>query len=161
MTLGRHFALTLEDEALLRKCDETKRDDWIGNEVEQRYSEPWFCDTDKAWDAIHRAFTDSTLSYEPVSPLAGVILGGEPLYFESDYIISHKSIRYVGQIVRALAKLDKLTFKNLYFKIDSYQYGFPLTSEDFEYSWEWLAPLQEFYQNAFVSERSVIFTASQ
>jgi Domain of unknown function (DUF1877) len=161
MMRGRHFALTPEDEGVLRKCDELLRDDWISNEIEERYSEPWFCDTDTAWDAIHRALTDSTLSYEPTTELAGVILGGEPLYFETDYIISFKTIEYVEQVANALAKLDKLTFKNLYFKINSEQYGFPLTDADFDYSWEWLFPLLEFYQNAFKNKRSVIFTAPQ
>jgi hypothetical protein len=156
---GRHFALLPEDERKLRECEASFRAEWIGNEVEERYVEPWFCDTDKAWDAIHRALSDSTLSYDVSTPLRGVILGGEPLYFKDDYMISYKPASFVDHISAALKNIDKQTFRSLYFKIDPNLYGFILTEHDFEYSWEWLKGLPAFYSNAAKNGLPVIFTA--
>jgi hypothetical protein len=161
MTLGLHFALTSSDETLLRNVPDDERGDWIGNEIEERYTQPWFCDSDKAWDAIHRAFALSALNYDASTPLRGVILGGEPLYFEEDYIISYKSPNYVKQIAKALEQLSAEAFRQLYFEIDEKMYGFPLTEDDFQYSMSWLEKLKSFYSTAAANGRSVIFTASQ
>jgi Domain of unknown function (DUF1877) len=161
MTLGRHFALKLEDEKLLREIPDAERAEWIGNEVEERYTEPWICDSDKAWDAIHRAFGNSILDYEASTPLRGVILGGEPLYFETDYIISYKSPGYVKQIAAVLKNLTVEQFRERYFSIDEAEYGQPLDEEDFLYSWHWLEGIKTFYNTVADVNRSVIFTASQ
>jgi Domain of unknown function (DUF1877) len=161
MTLGRHFALVSADEILLREVPDEDRADWIGNEIEERYLEPWFCDSDKAWDAIHRAFDNSALSYDASTPLKGVILGGEPLYFEGDYILSFKSPAYVRQIADALEAVSAESFRKLYFAIDESHYGCPVDEEDFLYSLNWLEKLKSFYSTAASDGRSVIFTASQ
>jgi hypothetical protein len=57
-------------------------------------------ETDKAWDAIHRALTDGTLSHhDPKYHYGHVILGGESLYSEDDYAalletgISRRAVR--------------------------------------------------------------------
>jgi hypothetical protein len=161
MTLGLHFALTKEDENLLLECEEPDRLEWIGSVLEERYERPWTCDSDKAWDAIHRAFNDSVLDYEVRTPLAGVILGGEPLYSETDYIISFKSSHLVEQVAQALEVVTEAKFREAYFQIDPEQYGFPTTQEDFEYSWASVQELQDFYKHASKNKRSVIFTAAQ
>jgi hypothetical protein len=161
MTLGLHFALTSADEKLLREVPDAERSDWIGNEIEERYLQPWFCDSDKAWDAIHRAFDNSKLSYDASTPLRGVILGGEPLYFEEDSIISYKSPEFVKQIAKELKDVSVEQFRKLYFSIDTNQYGCPVDEDDFQYSWDWLNRVKSFYDTAAADGRSVIFTASQ
>lgn len=161
MTLGRHFALTPSDDGLLREVPDGERGVWIGNEIEERYEEPWICDSDKAWDAIHRAFNNSILDYDASTPLRGVILGGEPLYFETDYIISYKSPEYVKLIAEALKNLSVEQFRKSYFSIDETEYGQSLDEEDFLYSWEWLEGIKTFYGTVADDNRAVIFTASQ
>jgi hypothetical protein len=161
---GVHFALTDIDERRLLDCPEAERVSLIGNDIEGRYftgMQESLCETDKAWDAIHRAFGNSVLDYEYRSPLHGVILGGRPLYSGEDYIISYKDRKRVQEIASALAEVNQPAFRELYFKIDQENYGHPLSEEDFEYSWDCLSDLKEFYECAARSERPVIFTADQ
>ncbi len=161
---GVHFALTEIDEWRLLSCPEADRVQLVSYHIEERYFKgrrEWLCETDKAWDAIHRAFGDSSLDYEYRSPLHGVILGGQPLYSGNDYIISYKDKRRVAEIAPALAQVDRAGFSELYFGIDWEKYGHPLSPEDFEYSWEWLSALKEFYGHAAQAGRPVIFTTDQ
>jgi Domain of unknown function (DUF1877) len=161
MTLGLHIAMTPDDEKALREVSDDGRADWVVNELEERYDEPWICESDKAWDAIHRAFANSILDYDASTPLRGVILGGEPLYFETDYIISYKSPEYAKKIAEVLKNLSLEQFRERYFSIDEAEYGQPLDEEDFLYSWHWLEGIKTFYNTVAEVNRSVIFTASQ
>lgn len=161
---GVHFALTAEHEQRLGACPVEERPDFVSNDIEEAYfagSPDWLCETDKAWDAIHRAFNSSELNYEYRAPLQGVILGGEPLYFGNDYVISLKLGAQVQEIAGALNAVTKSSFRQLYFDIDPKKYGFDLTDEDFEYSWGWLEKLVPFYLRSADAGRSVIFTTDQ
>ena len=161
---GVHFALTEIDERRLFDCPEAERVSLIGDDIENRYftgMQEWACETDKAWDAIHRAFNNSGLDYEYRSPLHGVILGGRPLYSGEDYIISYKDKKRVREIAPALVQVDLAAFRELYFKIDQEKYDHPISEEDFEYSWDGLSGLKEFYKRAARYERPVIFTTDQ
>jgi hypothetical protein len=159
---GVHFALTAEDEQKLLASPADKRVDFITDEIEETYIDgDWQCETDKAWDAIHRAFSASELDYEYLSPLHGVVLGGEPLYFKDDYIISLKSIERVREIAGALNRVTEASFRPLYFAIDPKKYGFNVSDEDYAYTWDWLKGLVPFYLRAAEAGRPVIFTADQ
>jgi hypothetical protein len=60
---GVHFALTEIDERRLLDCPKAERVALVVNEIEGRYftgMQEWLCETDKAWDAIHRAFNITT-----------------------------------------------------------------------------------------------------
>jgi len=162
MPLGRHFALS---EADLNSVKElaltTALVEFISNDVEERYTEEWFGDTDKAWDAIHRAFNDSALDYRFETPLQGVILGGEPLYGGDDYVVSLKTADEVRKINDALQPITREDFEMAYRRIDPEQYGFPLSDDDLDYSWHWLGDLKSFYARAAAARRAVIFTTDQ
>jgi hypothetical protein len=161
---GVHFALTDIDERRLLDCPETERVALISNDIEERYfsrMREWLCETDKAWDAIHRAFNNSDLDYEYKSPLHGIILGGKPLYSGHDYIISYKDRQQTKEISLALSQIPGHVFKGLYYSISQKKYGFPLSQDDCEYSWNWLSALKEFYERAACHERPVIFTTDQ
>ncbi|MTD93026.1 DUF1877 family protein [Hyphomicrobium sp. xq] len=161
---GVHFALTAEDERRLLACPAGQRPDFIRNDIEEFYfahAGEWLCETDKAWDAIHRSFGASELHYEYRSPLHGVILGGEPLYFRRDYIISLKKSGCVGEIAGALGAVGEQEFRARYFGIDPMKYDCPLSEEDFEYSWSWLQRLIPFYLRSAEAGRSVVFTTDQ
>ena len=164
--LGVHFALSPADlQALLAAPSDEDRLSLVTNDVEERYldeASTYAAQTDKAWDAIHRALTDGQLAYDNGPyPLSHVILGGEPLYADDDYIISLKTVDQVRAIAKALAALTKEQLRAGYDRIDPSGYGFPLSDEDFEYTWDWLTGLVPFYQTAATEGRAVIFTADQ
>jgi hypothetical protein len=156
--------LTAEDEQKLLACPAEQRAEHVSNNIEGAYFEnarDWLCETDKAWDAIHRAFSASELDYEYRSPLHGVILGGESLYFEDDYIISLKSAERVREIAGALGAVTEAAFRPLYFAINPRKAGFAIDDDDFAYTWGWLKDLVPFYRRSAEAGRSVIFTADQ
>jgi hypothetical protein len=92
---GVHFAVT-EDElaALLARPHGDDRLEFLEEEIEERLFEEAperVCETDKAWDAIHRALTDGSLEPKAAGyPGSAVILGGQSLYDSDDYIVSLK-----------------------------------------------------------------------
>ena len=94
--LGVHFALSNEDVVNIRALsDEQERLSYLQEEIEERYLvEPvtYAAESDKAWDAMHRALTDGRLTWDGGTyPLNHVVLAGELLYTEDDYIMSLKS----------------------------------------------------------------------
>ena len=145
--------------------------DYLQVEIEEIYSEKFqnqVAETDKAWDAIQRAFSESECDPSHKSgiyPANMVILGGKILYgdkmWEEDYIISLKKTHEVADIYQFLHKLEKFQFRDLYFKIDKEKYEFDLTEEDFEYTWAWLSETVKFWKLATERKLSVIFTVDQ
>ncbi len=164
--LGVHLALTDEEVDKLESLpSDAERLEYLQEDLEERYfseHREFLAQSDKAWDAIHRALGDGDLSYTsgPV-PLRFTILGGTPLYYGGDYIISLKSPLQVGAVAQALQSLTLGDFRKCYDAMDAGKYGFPKSDEDFEYTWHWLAQIRDFYQRAVEAERCVIFTADQ
>ena len=83
--LGVHFALTPADlEALLAASTDAARLALVQEDIEPRYLDKasvHAAQTDKAWDAIHRALTDGQLADDNGAfPLSHVVLGGQRLY---------------------------------------------------------------------------------
>ena len=70
-------------------------------------------------------------------PLNHVVLAGELLYTEPDYIMSLKSPAQVRDIAAALPAISEDHFRVRYFAIDPESYDGPLSEEDFGYTWEW------------------------
>lgn len=163
---GIHFALTDAEIDRLESLEtDAERLEYLQEELEELYfgeHAEFLCESDKAWDAIHRALGDGELSYTTgPEPLRFVILGGEPLYFKSDYIMSLKLPLAVGAVAHALQTLTKDEFRRRYDEMDATRYGFPKSTEDFEYSWSYLCDIRAFYQRAMAAERCVLFTADQ
>lgn len=68
----------------------------------------WTCELDKAWDAIHRALTNGKLEWDGgTCPLNHVILGGEILYSEPDYIMTLKTPEQVADITKNFDRVTK------------------------------------------------------
>ena len=80
---------------------------------------------------------------------------------EDDYIVSYKNAEQVKAVSEALKSLSEGEFREKYFKIDEAKYEYPLSEEDFEYSWGWLSSTFEFWHNAAKNNLSVIFTVDQ
>jgi len=164
--LGVHFALSSDDvAALLSKSNDEERLTFVQEEIEERYFEApctHIAQSDKAWDAMHRALSDGLLSYDGGHyPLSHVVLGGQPLYDEDDYIISLKTPDQVRDVAAAIAGITQEQFREKYDAIDPEEYGFDLTDEDFQYTWEWFQEVRALYQTAAAEGRHVLFTADQ
>jgi hypothetical protein len=91
--LGVHFALTDEDAtALLHKATNADRLEFVQEHIEERYfndEDIYIAQSDKAWDAMHRALAAGPLRYEDGDyPLSLAVIGGDALYDEDDYIMS-------------------------------------------------------------------------
>ena len=164
--LGVLFALTeMQVAALRKKKNDKARLEYVQEVIEERFFEEspeLVAETDKSWDAIHRSLTDGSLAYNNgVFPLSHVILGGESLYSSEDYIMSLKNPDEVRDIARAIRTVSRDQLRAGYDRINPAEYGLPLTSKDFEYTWEWFSGLAPFWENAARSGRHVLFTADQ
>ncbi|MET8152185.1 DUF1877 family protein [Actinoplanes sp. NPDC049668] len=158
------FGLTAEQEAALMATrddaevrafvEEVEMGDWDG--------EPLDCETDKAWDAMHRCLSDGTLgSGRRLSPLDLAVLGGGHHYEGDDYVVSHVLVDEVAQVAAGLQAVDETWMRQRYDRIDPVSYQGVLGDEDFEYTWYWFTRVRDFYGRAAAAGRAVIFTVDQ
>ncbi len=164
--LGVHFALDAETVQKLRSFStEAERLEYLQEELEEDFfenNEDSVAQTDKAWDAIHRSLTDGEIGWDNGTyPLNHTILGGELLYTQDDYIMSLKTVAQVKDIATALRGVTEGRLRQAYFRIDPANYGFPVTEQDFEYTWSWFQSMRDFYFRAAEQRNFVLFTASQ
>lgn len=164
--LGVHFALTEKEAAHLRSLDdEQDRLEHLQEVIEEHYlndEKQFTAESDKSWDAMHRALADGEMSWDGGDyPLNHTVLAGELLYTESDYIMSLKTPAQVRDIAVALPGITEADFRRRYFAIDPKSYGFPLTEEDFRYTWDWFQAVRDLYTRAAEAGRFVLFTADQ
>ena len=158
---GVHFAITpSQEKALLAAISDSKRIKLV-EEIEEIWEEPFVCETDKAWDAIHRCLTDGTLLYVSGEyPLNHVVCGGRQLYRRRDFTISYVSPLQVREVVEALPKITKAWMHQRYNKLDPKEYNeVEMGDEDFDYTWQCFLELRRFYKKAASAKRAVIFTA--
>jgi hypothetical protein len=164
--LGVHFALSeAQVKKLLRFADDERRLEYLQEKIEEELlghgSEDAF-ETDKAWDALHRSLTGGELAYDNGKyPLSHVILGGEPIYIEDDYIMSLKTPEQVRAIAAAIKSVTKEQVQAGYMRIDANAYGAELSEDDFEYTWSNFDGLPEFFARAAANGKYVLFTADQ
>ena len=137
--LGVHFALTEQEAGYLRSLDdEQDRLSHVQEVIEEHYlshEKQFAAESDKSWDAMHRALADGEMSWDGGDyPLNHTVLAGELLYTDSDYIMSLKTPEQVRDIASALSGITETEFKRRYYAINTRSYGFPLTDEDFHYT---------------------------
>lgn len=164
--LGVHFALADEDVASLRALpDDAARLDFVSGNIEERYFAQHRDDiaqSDKAWDALHRALADGKLTREGGTyPLNHTVLAGELLYAGGGYIMSLKTPAQVRDIAAALEALTEDEFRKRYYAIDQSDYDMDLDEDDFAYTWESLTDVRTLYRRAAAQGRHVLFTADQ
>jgi len=159
---GVHFALTESEAAALRAVEDDARIDHIQTAIETPFFEKakhYFAESDKAWDAMHRALTDGGLSWEGGTyPLNHAVMGGEQLYGNDDYIISLKTPEQVREISAALDRFTKGEFRKRYDAIDPTDYDGEMGDQDFDYTWEALDDVRALYRRAAADGRYVLFT---
>ena len=164
--LGVHFALTEGDVRTLRSIgDEDERLTYLQEVIEELYlaeRKTYAAESDKAWDAMHRALADGHLSWDGGDyPLNHAVLGGELLYTADDYIMSLKTPAQVKDIATAIATLTRTDLRLRYNAIPENEYDGTLDDEDFDYTWGWFQGVRDLYQRAAMEDRYVLFTADQ
>jgi hypothetical protein len=164
--LGVHFALDDEWVQRLKSFRSQRRLlEFFVNDLEEeffaRHSE-WVQETDKAWDGIHRSLTDGRFTWNNGNyPLNHVILGGERLYTNDDYILVLKTPPQVRDVAEALKSVSKPNLRDGYSLITRGNCDWETSDEDWEYTWSWFEPLCDFYRRAADANRYVLFSASQ
>lgn len=164
--LGVHFALTVEEVSLLRgQPDGEIRVNFVKEVFEDVYlveESPYAAESAKAWDAMDRAMTmklDDSL--DPDGLLRYLVVDGESLNSDEDYILSLKTPDQVVLLATIIENIDISAFRNRYFMIDPAEYGEPLSEEDFQYTWEWFQCVRDLFRTAADSKRYVLFTVDQ
>jgi hypothetical protein len=75
------FAITATDVERLLAATEDESVREIVDDIEERWDESWLCELDKAWDGLHRCFTDGEIEIDNGEyPLNHAILGGKQVY---------------------------------------------------------------------------------
>jgi len=159
MSLGVHFALTEVDEDRLLAAESDEDVMAIVEEIEESYPAESKCDTDKAWDPIHRSLTDGRLEYaNGTFPLNAAILGGDQLIDELDYTVTYLSATQVPVVAEALDAIEEDWFRARYFAIDDPEYVTEIGEEDYDYAWDGFQDVRDFFAATAKSGRAVIFT---
>jgi len=164
--LGVHFSLSLEEVRQIRAIDdESERVDYLHNVIEEEYyrNQPERkAESDKAWDAMHRALSDGELTWHGGDyPLNLVVLGGDRLYKDSTFIMVLKTPDQVRDVAATLPSVTESEFRRRYFAINPETYGCSPNEEDFGYTWDWFQGVREFWLRAAAEGRYVLFTADQ
>ncbi|WP_433061818.1 YfbM family protein [Dactylosporangium sp. CS-033363] len=160
--LGVHFAITPEQERALLAADDAGDADAVAGlleDIEESWDDDLKVDTDKAWDAIHRALTDGTLDPDGGEyPLSHAIAGGRHLHDDS-YVV-HVTAAEAGDVAKALHGVDRAWFRARFDAIDDPEYRGALDDGDFEYTWGNFEDVRAFYDRAAEAGRAVLFTAT-
>jgi hypothetical protein len=160
---GVVFALTADDEAALLAADGDA--DAVLAEIEaieERWDVERLAETDKAWDAIHRALTDGDLAWENgTAPLNRTILGGRRLSAGDDYIAIYKTAQEVADVAAALATIDEEAILERYRQLVPVDYAPEYGEDDAAYTAEWYAAVRTLYATAAREGLSALFTVSE
>jgi hypothetical protein len=134
----------------------------IVEELEEEWEDNFVMETDKAWDAIHRALSDGTLDDDGGEyPLNRAILGGKHLDAGESYIVVLVPKKEVPDVAKALASIDERDFKRRYETVVPKDYAPEYGEEDLAYSWSNFEDVASFYERAAKAGRAVIFTVDQ
>ena len=129
-------------------------------EVEEDWDRSNLVETDKAWDAIHRALTDGALEWANGEyPLNHVILGGLDLMEGEDYVAVLKSPDQVRDVADAIVAIDDVAMAGRYASIVPSDYAPEYGDDDRDYTVEWFGGVRTFYRTAAVADRWVLFTS--
>ena len=136
--------------------------DFVGA-LEDDWDWDWLCEVDKAWDAMHRCLGDGTLRLgrQNGRPLELVVLGGAHHYEGEDYVVARVDGDQVAELAVALDEISRDWLRERYDALDPDDYQSDLDDKDFDYTWQYLQDVREFYKSAAKAGRSVLFTVDQ
>ena len=148
---GLYLALTPDQEPRLLACLSDDEVIALVQEIEEEWDEEHLCQTDKAWDAIHRVLGDDER----------VVLGGKSLYEGDEYIVTYLTASDVAQLAPQLQPIPEEWFRERYFALKASDYADFVSEEDFGYSWEYFQCIRKFFQQSAQQNRPIIFTVDQ
>jgi Domain of unknown function (DUF1877) len=158
--LGVHFSFPAGQGGQLWDGDEASLA-FVG-ELKGRWDTYYLQETDKAWDPIHRCLADGTLAWAGGDwPLHGAILGGEPMYLGSDYIIMFLDGHDVAEIADALDQVTQPWFRTRFFALLAHGYQGHTDEAALDYTWRWFELMRAFFRKTADEGRHVVFTADQ
>ena len=159
---GLHFALTPAQDARLLALADAGDEAAVMAEVdalEASWDAAWLCESDKAWDAIHRCFCHGQLLYEGgEAPLNQLICGGRQLVLMDEATLSHVAADAVPQLAEAAAHITREGLHQRYGQIKQRDYAHQLGEADFADAWANFQDLRAFFARAAADRRAVIFT---
>jgi hypothetical protein len=168
--LGRHLALKREQVERLREiaydddADDSEEAVWDHvQEIEEDLPDKYIFDTDKAWDAIHRALCLDDTGEGHLDPEAGngpfslVIIGGEQLC-EENYSVCVVEPDEVAGVASVLARVEEAWFRKRYFTLDPKATQYDIDEDDLDYAWGNFAGLAAFFARAAAEGRFVVFS---
>lgn len=162
-SLGVLFAIDDDVAGRLRRAvgdDEAVME--IVEEIEESWDRGSLGETDKAWDAIHRALTDGGLEWANGDyPLNHAILGGLLVTSGEEYIAVLKSPDQVRDVALAIGVIDDDAMAERYTTIVPSDYAPEYGDDDREYTVGWFGNVRDLFRNAADSGRWVLFTVDQ
>ena len=158
--LGVHFSFPADQGGQLWDGDEAAHA--FVEELEDQWDTYFLQQTDKAWDPIHRCLADGTLAWAGGDwPLNGAVLGGEPMYLASDYIIMFLDDHDVAEIADALDEVTQPWFRTRFFALPGHGYQDSTDEASFDYTWHWFELMRAFFRKTADEGRQIVFTADQ
>ena len=158
--LGVHFSFPADQGGQLWDGDEAAHA--FVEELEDQWDTYFLQQTDKAWDPIHRCLADGTLAWAGGDwPLNGAVLGGEPMYLGSDYIIMFLDDQDVAEIADALDEVTQPWFRIRFFALPGHGYQGSTDEASFDYTWHWFELMRAFFRKTADEGRHLVFTADQ
>lgn len=159
---GVHFAITpATAEALCRAEDDDELMDMIDS-LEAHWDKAHLAESDKAWDAMHRALTNGELEFgggDP--PLHHCVLGPRQLHRGDDYIVCVALPDEVRAAAEALAGIDRAAFEKRYADRVPRDYAPEYGDVDRDYTTGYFLAVRELFLNAAREGRAVVFTVDQ
>lgn len=130
--------------------------------IEEEWDEKFLEETDKAWDAMHRALSDGSLDPSGGSfPLNRAILGGKHLHQGDDYIVCLVSKDEVPAVAHALGTIGDDGMRQRYQELVPRDYAAEYGDDDREYTVDYFRGVADLYARAAKAGRAVIFTVDQ
>ena len=90
--------------------------------------------------------------------MRAAVLGGRQLVEEAEYTVSYVSAEQVRDVAEALSVIEEHWLRGRYDTLGDTDYAGPVDEDDFEYTWECLEDVREFFAMAAEAGRAVIFT---
>lgn len=157
---GVHFAIDEQRAQQLLDASDDEELVAVVEEIEEAWASAY--ETDKAWDALHRCFSDGTLDLNAQSTtLANVFFGGHVLNEGDEYYVVLVTPQEVREIADALTKIDAAWLRARYWELPFPDYQGEKSAEDWEYMLSWFNGLPEYFARAAAENRYVVFTVSQ
>lgn len=159
---GVHFAITPDEaQAFIDAADDPALMA-IVERIETAWETAYLAESDKAWDAMHRALTDGGLEDgNGEYPLNHCVLGPRQLHEGDEYIISVVLPDEVRDVAQALEPLNAEWMRQRYDTVVPRSYAPEYGPEDRDYTAEHFETVRELYLAAARDGRAVVFTVDQ